>query len=109
MDEPRRLAYWEHWRGFARRWNVSPWLDGCSAVQRADILASFAVGVRQGDFGRGYRVTAQSVDRAIRAVGQTIQLAGRQDPTKVPGGRERIIQLRRLLEAFRREDPPPKP
>jgi len=78
-------------------------------VQRADVLASFAVGVRQGDFGRGYRVTAQSVDRAIRAVGQTIQLAGRQDPTKVPGGRERIIQLRRLLEAFRREDPPPKP
>jgi hypothetical protein len=49
------------------------------------------------------------VDRATRAVGQTIQLAGRQDPTKVAGGRKQIIQLRSLLEAFRREDPSPKP
>ncbi|KAL7543039.1 hypothetical protein ACHAXR_012341 [Thalassiosira sp. AJA248-18] len=44
-----------------------------------------------------------------RAVGQTIQLAGYDDPTKVYGGRERIIQLRRMLESYRREDPPPKP
>lgn len=77
--------------------------------RRATILASFADGVRQGDFGRGYRITAQSVDRAIRAVGQTFELACRPNPTKVDGGRERIFQLRRLMSSYRREDPPPKP
>jgi len=77
--------------------------------RKATILASFADGVRQGDFGRGYRITAQSVDRAIRAVGQTFELACRPNPTKVDGGRERIFQLRRLMSSYRREDPAPKP
>ena len=97
------------WQAYVRRWNVSPYLDGCSRVLQSSILATFAVGVRSGDYGLGHRVTTQTVDRAIRAVGQTLQLAGQQDPTKIDGGRERIIQLRRLCEVFRREDPPPKP
>ena len=110
VDEPRRLRYWDHWcRYTSERWRVSPFLDGCSATQRAGILAAFAVGGRKGHYGRGFRIAAQSVDRALRAVGQTFQLAGRPDPTKANGGRKRIIHLRRLLESFRREDPPPKP
>ena len=49
------------------------------------------------------------MDHATRAVGQTIQLTGRQDQTKVASGRERIIPLHSLPEAFRREDLPTKP
>ena len=36
-------------------------------------------------------------------------MAGLDDSTKIYGGRERIIQLRRLLQAYSREDPPPSP
>jgi hypothetical protein len=109
VDEPRRRKIWADWVGFCSLWRVSPTLAECSKLKQASVLGAFAVGVRRGDYGHGRRVTAQSVDKAIRAVGQTIQLAGHRDPTKVDGGRERIIQLRRLLEAHRREDPPPKP
>ena len=109
MDEPRRRSYWNHWTGFAARWGICPYLTDCSPYKQSSILASFAVGVRNGDFGRGHQITTQSVDRALRAVGQTIQLAGLPDPTKIYGGRERTIQLRRLLDSYRRADPPPKP
>ena len=110
VDESRRLQYWEHRVKFTTsQWRVLPFLDDCDQFKKANVLSSFAVGVRNGDYGRGNRVTAQSVDRALRAVGQTIQLAGGQDPTKVHGGRERILQLRRQLESYRRADPPPKP
>lgn len=110
MDEPRRRKYWDEWVKFtASSWRASPYLDDCSKERQAAILCAFAVGVRNGDYGLGRRVTTQTVDRAIRAVGQTIQLACRKDPTKVDGGRERIFQLRRLLESYRRTDPPPKP
>ena len=47
----------------------------------------------------------QSVDQALCAVGQTIQMAGLDNPTKVVGGGQRIIQLHRMMEAYQREDP----
>ena len=109
MDDDRRKAYWRHWQRFTAKWNVDEFLTGCSEKTTANILCAFADGVRQGDFGRGRRITAQSVDRAIRAVGQTFQLARRRDPTKVDGGRERIIHLRRITEGYRRDDPPARP
>ena len=110
VDDGRRKKYWQDWTGFTQvQWRVSPFLESCGYDKRAAILSAFAVRVRQGDYGRGHRITTQSVDRALRAVGQTFQLAGRNDPTKIHGGRERIIQLRRQLETYRREDPPPKP
>ena len=109
VDEPRRQKYWKDWCEFTRCWNVSPFLDEVSRSRQADILTAFAVGVREGHYGRGNRITAQSVDRAIRAVGQTFQLACRPDPTKIDGGHQRILPLGRQIATYRREDPPPKP
>lgn len=109
VDDDRRKSYWRHWQRFTAKWNTDEFLSGCSDRVQAHILCAFADGVRKGDFGRGRRIAAQSVDRAIRAIGQTFQLAGRRDPTKVDGSRERILPLRRLTEGYRRSDPPPKP
>ena len=109
MDPERRSKTWRHWCSFVAKWHRSPYLVDCSKAQQAHILATFAVGIRQGEYGRGRRVTAQSVGKALSAVGQTIQMAGYDDPTKIYGGRERILPLRRLLEAYTRADPAPRP
>lgn len=42
-------------------------------------------------------------------MGQTFQMAGWMDPTKIDGGRKHLLPLHRQLESFRREDPPPRP
>jgi len=109
VDEPGRKKYWKDWCSFTSKWNVSPFLEGVSKERQADILTSFAVGVREGHYGRGNRITAHSVDRAIPAVGQTFQLASRKDPTKIDGGHERILPLGRQIASYCRADPPPKP
>ena len=109
VDELRCRCIWKQRQGFAHWWRVSPYLEHCSTSTHANILSSFTDGVRQGHFGRGHRVTAQSVDQAVREVGQTIQLASRSDPTKVYGRRKHIIQLPQLLESYHHDDPPLKP
>ena len=63
-------------------------------------------GVRQGLYGRGKRVVAGTVVGAITAVEQEIMLACGTNPTKIAGSKRLLPRLSRILNGWRKEDPP---
>jgi len=93
VDEPIRCSYWNHWTDFSARWGICHYLTDCSPYKQSSILTSFVVGVHNGGFKRGHQITMQLVDRVLRAVGQTIQLTGLPDSTKIYSGCEQMIKL----------------
>jgi hypothetical protein len=71
------------------------------------MLSGFAAAVRSGSYGRGRTVTAATVSTALTAVGQTIALAVGINPTKLPGGDNKLLpRLRQMLDGWRKVDPP---
>jgi len=77
-------------------------------LEQIVLTTGFAARVRSGAYGKRNQVKVQSVTKALAAISKTIELAGEQSPLyKAPN--EYILPLERLVEGFRREDPPPIP
>jgi hypothetical protein len=49
------------------------------------------------------------VEKALRHVAQTLQLAGYDDPRKTYGSKELDLLFRHLLKSYKDDDPAPKP
>lgn len=109
VDDSRRCRLWKDWEGFARRARCDVFLEETSAWQKALLLGAYAARVLRGDYGRGRQVGSGSVDEAIQAIGQTCQLVGGTNPTKLPGSNLCLLHLRRQLQAYKCKDPAPKP
>jgi hypothetical protein len=75
---------------------------------RLDLLMAFARRVRQGHYGKGNQVTAGTVQVALRAIGATFELDARPNPTYRSEGKY-WLPLQRLIEGYRRDDPPAQP
>jgi hypothetical protein len=73
------------------------------------LLLAFAAQVRFGLFGKGKPVGHQTVEKALRHVAQTLQLAGYDDPRKTYRAKELDLQFRHLLKSYKDADPAPKP
>ena len=58
-----------------------------------------------GYFGRGKQAQASTVAGAITAVGQTISLAHKKNPTKMPHSEKLLPRLQEMLAGFLKEDP----
>jgi hypothetical protein len=87
---------------------MDTYLQGVPYEQRVRLLTGFAAAVRGGFYGRGRTVTASTVSTAITAVGQMIALAVGINPTKLPGGDNKLLpRLSQMLDEWRKTDPPP--
>ena len=103
-----REKYWSYWTTYTKLFGKSPFLTDCTKVEQIIIVTAFAARVRRGYYGKGKQVTVQTVTQALSAISKTCELAGESSPVlqtektyKVPVGR--------LVEGFRREDPPATP
>jgi len=103
-----RKKYWEHWSGYCARFAIDPFLSNESKLQQIIILAGFAARVRTGTYGHGNQVKVQTVTEALAAISKTIELVGEQSPVYQAPNQYKL-PLERLVEGFRREDPPAIP
>ncbi len=96
-------------------WGI--WLDFCASLHqdaylREDrdpipLLRLFAHRYRAGVLSpSGAAVRSQTVEGALRAIGQTLATLGRDDPRPLPSGCLDSC-LQRQLKAYQKQDPPP--
>ena len=103
-----REKYWQHWVEYTAIFKTSPYLEQLSSTEQCIIITAFATRVRTGSYGKGSVVRVPTVTKALAAISKTIELAGEQSPIYKS---EKVYKLlvARLIEGFRREDPPSTP
>ncbi len=75
-----------------------------------DMLLTFAVAVREGQYGIGRQVKAQSVTAALRAVAQRYVLDRHSNPRRTSPAQHHLnLPIARLLKKFKDKDPPLQP
>jgi hypothetical protein len=109
VDDKERIKSWDDWKRYAEGANASPYFLGMDKPSRQNLLLAFAARIRTGLFGKGKPVGHQSVEKALRHVAQTLQLAGYDDPRKTYGAKELDLPFRHLLKSYKDADPAPKP
>ncbi len=73
-------------------------------------LLTFAVAVREGQYGNGHKVQGQLVKFTLRAVAQKYVLDGYPNPRRAsPAQHSLDLPIARLLKKYGNEDPPPEP
>ena len=77
VDGSERKRWWEAWEDH----NTTCYIGGDSDPTNptTDKLLTFAVAVREGQYGLGNQVKVQSVERALRHVAQKFVLDGHPD------------------------------
>lgn len=104
MDGTERERYWRAWQT-----HCSLYPHGGDTV-KTDQLLTFAVAVREGQYGLGNPVKVQSVERALRHVAQRLVLDGHPDPRRSSPAQQTLdLPIARLLKKYRDEDPPAEP
>ena len=109
VDNKERIKSWDDWKRYAEGANASPYFLGMDKPSRQNLLLAFAARIQTGLFGKGKPVGHQSVEKALRHVAQTLQLAGYDDPRKTYGAKELDLPFRHLLKSYKDADPAPKP
>jgi hypothetical protein len=109
VDGTERDKYWKAWTTHCRRHYCSS--GGSQATENStNRLLTFAVAVREGQYGLGATVQVQSVKRALQHVAQRIILDGHPDPQKASPAQQHLdLPISRLLKSYRNENPPPQP
>ena len=103
-----REKYWLHWSRYAKSVGIDPLLENTDPLIRDIVLTAFAARVRTGHYGRGNEIRVSGVTEALSAISKTIELAGYKSPIyRSPNVYNLSIQ--RLVEGYRREDPPSVP
>jgi hypothetical protein len=109
VDDTARRAAWVHWSNYAAQARIDPYLRYLPRPLKQTYLLAFAARVRTGIFGLALQVGAQSVEKALRHVAQTLVLAGFDDPRRTYGSKELDLPFRHLLKSYKDQDPAPKP
>jgi len=99
---------WQHWSGYCHNFRLDLFLQRQTACEKAVILTGFAARVRTGAYGNGNQVNVQTVANALSVISKTNQLVGKQSPVLEKEG-EYILPLKRMVERFKRIDPPAIP
>ena len=103
-----RQKYWKHWTDYCQNCSTDPFLTGLSPCERAVVITAFTARVRTGAYGRGDPVKVQTVTDALAAISKTCELVGKCSPVYKSEGTY-ILPVQRLVEGFRRQDPPAIP
>ena len=105
-----RIKYWACWKSFATECRFDPFLQNTNDLERELLIQGFAARVRTGVFGRGTKVKVSTVTSALAAISTTIELAGKQSPLyKDKEKQTYTLNIQRMIEGFRRDDPPAIP
>ena len=104
-----REKYWKAWATYATACKTDPFLEHTDNLRRDLVVNAFAARVRAGTYGRGSQIRVQGVSDALSAISKTIQLAGKHSPIYREDGKSYNLSTARLLEGYRREDPPAVP
>jgi len=109
VDGSKRHCYWKAWQIYCGLYHNAP-----SKIQApyifTDQLLTFAVAVREGQYGNGHQVQVQSVAQALRFVSQKLVLDGHPNPQRaLPAQHALDLPISHLLKKFSDEDPPPEP
>ena len=108
QNHQTREKYWKHWSSYTQQFNKDKYLDTCNEQEQIIIITAFAARVRSGHYGKGRIVKAQSVSQALAAISKTIELVGKRSPI-YQTEKTYKTPVARLLEGYRREDPPSTP
>ena len=103
-----REKYWTCWSNYTQAFRKKPYLTDCSETQQIILITAFAARVRTGYYGLGNRVRVKTVTDALSAISKTIELAGLPSPI-YQTEKTYKIPVARLVEGYRREDPPAVP
>ena len=80
-------------------------LDNITVCKKSIIITDFTARVRTRAYGYGDKVSVQTVTNALAAISKTCQLVGKPSPIFEREG-EYILPIKRLVEGFKRVDPP---
>jgi len=109
VDGSERHRYWKAWQ-----MHCGLYQDATGEIQAPHILKdrllTFAVAVREGQYGKGHQIQVQSVEFALRAITQKYVLDGYPDPRCASPTQQSLdLPITHLLKKYGNEDPPPKP
>ena len=104
-----RQKYWRHWEQYANSANIDPFLNpSVPPLERDIVTGAFAARVRTGKYGNGDQLKVSGVTDALAAISKTIELAGK--PSQLYRAENKYqLHLERVVEGFRRMDPPTIP
>ena len=109
VDGAERSKYWKAWTTHCRL-HYRSFSGAQTAPDITDRLLTFAVAVREGQYGLGATVQVQSVEKALRHVAQKLVLDGHPDPRKASPAQQHLdLPISRLLKSYRDADPAPQP
>ncbi len=100
-----RESCWKNWVANVPTVGVDPSLQGVPFGTKSRLLTGFAQRVREEYYGRGTTVRAGTVCTAIMAIGQTIAMVHRENPTKTLGSERFFPCLQQCIDGFRKQDP----
>lgn len=103
-----RQKYWRCWEQYAGMAGVDPFLQHVDPMERDIITGAFAARVRTGQYGNGSQIKVAGVSDALAAISKTIELAGQPSPLYRAENKYNL-HLERIIEGFRRTDPPAIP
>ncbi len=110
VDGSKWEWYWRAWTLHCRLYPLN--CQGLSLPPHdvKDMLLTFAVAVREGQYSIGRQVKVQSVTAALRAVAQRYILDGHSDLCHASPAQHHLnLPIARMLKKFKDEDPPPQP
>ena len=110
VDGAVRERYWHAWERHCKLFQLNERGPNLPPNNIEDMLLTFAVAMREGQYGLGGRIQVQSVEVALQAVAQKYVLDGHCDPRHAsPAQHSLNLPIARLLKKFKDEDPPPQP
>jgi hypothetical protein len=109
VDDQVRAKNWDDWLKFCSDARHDPYLIDLTKSIQQQLLIAFAARVRQGYYGKGNTVQAQTPKTALRHVAQTLVLAGYPDPCQSYSAHELDLPFSKLLRSYKLDDPAPKP
>ncbi len=110
MDGAIREKYWVAWQRHCRLFPSSSQGPGRPPGNVKDMLLTFAVATREGQYGLGRQIQVQSVAVALCAVAQKNILDGHADPRWASSAQHSLnLPIARLIKKFSDDDPPPQP
>lgn len=104
-----RAKYWKHWEDYVNTCKINPFLHSVPPLERDIILSGFAARIRAGSYGRARPIKVSSVQDGLSAVTKTLELAAQCSPIHRFGTDKYTTTFARLIEGWRREDPPVVP
>jgi hypothetical protein len=105
----KQIGNWHKWEKFVKRAGYKDvFLGQLDRPVKNWIVASFAIAIRNNEYGKTTKrqLRGDTVSTAINDVGATFRENGYVEPQQEIGGKQSII-IKRIIESFRKSDPPP--